>query len=747
MASSAGTAELSAQLLKIKESMEAHRYDAAATELEKVIPQLPTSLKANSYSDLAVCYKNQCALGRAYDAFDAALRYSVKGVAREKILLNYSNLLIEAGDYDAAIRQLAEVTTPSLLPYKLINLSNATYFLDTANLPRSVALLDSCLAIPALPDQWRRIALQNKGFYYADQRDYKTAVEYFDASLQGETEKTEYYRTKGNIAIAKAHLGDYQTAKKDIKAACRWFVNRSDIDYRIALRKAGEVYLLANERATARDYLRDYFHHEQRSLIASLPTLSKGARLNLWVKEKELLSHCFMMEDYDAELLYEVALFRRQTSLLGMHDIADLKATLTVKPQAVRKALHANEAAVEFVTYTDISGVEWYAAIILPKVGAAKFVKLFTVADVYKPAKVGERSLFDAIKEESPESKNRLYGDTILGNRFWRPILDVLPRRTAAIYFAPEGVLHFWGVENMPFDGAERVALHRVSATASLTQRREATSEKDILLVGGLDYSKVPPEKTTKYPDHEASQLLINQLGKTELFNYLPGTQEEVDSIKTLLTDATLCHEMGETRLKEVMPQYSIIHIATHGYSLSLGIRKRPGFMADSLAIDRSLNAAGLALTGANVSSRNMELDDGVLSAREICDLDLTGVDFVVLSACQTAQGDITDEGAAGLIRGLKNAGVKTILATLWSVNDISTAAFMKAFYEQLAMGATRYDAFRYAQNYLKTVAVNSYYHKFSPMTLARERKLSVRELDMSDPFYWAPFILIDAFE
>lgn len=74
--------------------------------------------------------------------------------------------------------------------------------------------------------------------------------------------------------------------------------------------------------------------------------------------------------------------------------------------------------------------------------------------------------------------------------------------------------------------------------------------------------------------------------------------------------------------------------------------------------------------------------EDGLLSARELCDIDLTGTELVVLSACQTAQGVVSDEGPAGLVRGLKRAGVKTVIATLWSVDDKATALFMKALYE-----------------------------------------------------------------
>ena len=145
--------------------------------------------------------------------------------------------------------------------------------------------------------------------------------------------------------------------------------------------------------------------------------------------------------------------------------------------------------------------------------------------------------------------------------------------------------------------------------------------------------------------------------------------------------------------------------------------------------------------------STNDALEDGLLSAREVCDLDLSNLDFVVMSACQTAKGELVDEGAAGLVRGFKNAGAKIILATLWSVNDLSTALFMREFYRQLSLGESPQRALRLSQAYLRENVFYTYRHRLSPATLAREKTPTRYETRYSDPYYWAPFILIDAVE
>ncbi len=174
-------------------------------------------------------------------------------------------------------------------------------------------------------------------------------------------------------------------------------------------------------------------------------------------------------------------------------------------------------------------------------------------------------------------------------------------------------------------------------------------------------------------------------------------------------------------------------------------IKKRPELLNDSIPVDISMLGCGIALSGAN-NPNSTYREDNLLSAREICDLDLSNVDFVVLSACQTAKGDIYDEGAAGLIRGLKNAGVKTVLATLWSVDDKSTMLFMQEFYRLYEQGQSKRDAFIGAQNYLKNYVSKVPYRKFSPATLSRENELLYHTTTYNEPYYWAPFILIDDF-
>jgi CHAT domain-containing protein len=92
--------------------------------------------------------------------------------------------------------------------------------------------------------------------------------------------------------------------------------------------------------------------------------------------------------------------------------------------------------------------------------------------------------------------------------------------------------------------------------------------------------------------------------------------------------------------------------------------------------------------------------DDGILVAEEAARLDLRGADWVVLSACSTRRGPVVDaEGALGLHRAFHSAGARTVIASLWDVQDAPARRFMSALYEaRLRDGKSTAEAMRDAQ-------------------------------------------------
>jgi CHAT domain-containing protein len=139
-------------------------------------------------------------------------------------------------------------------------------------------------------------------------------------------------------------------------------------------------------------------------------------------------------------------------------------------------------------------------------------------------------------------------------------------------------------------------------------------------------------------------------------------------------------------------------------------------------ALDNPLLLSGLALAGANESKQP---GDGILTAEEIASLHLDGLEWVVLSACDTALGEIhAGEGVFGLRRAFQLAGARTVIMSLWQVDDSTTRLWMEELYRaRFLRGATTSDAIRAA-----TLSV-----------LASRRAAHLG----THPLYWAGFLAV----
>lgn len=681
----------------------------------------------------------------AREIYTRAIAFSPDEEADDMLRLIAGELHFATGDYNRALAAADSVATPRYAPQAATQRVRALTMLGRT--AEAVALADSALATLAADSPAFPALLQNRGYalWQASRpaeaaRDLRRAAALMPA-------RADRCNILGNLALAESEAGNHAAACRAADEAVAGLPDGTP-DGLAARRKRAEVLLRAGRRKEASAAFRRFFAKEKEALLAALPQMPPAMRLNYWCREKPLLSRCFALADTDAEFLYDVALFRRQTSLLGMRDSTRLRAMLATDARALRRALPPGHAAIEIVSWTPEPGRDAYAAIVLPARGRARFVPLFDEALVYEPETVGSNSLYNAVRRESRHDKNTLYTDTVWADRVWQPVLAALPPDITDISFAPEGIFHLWAIENMPFRGRERYSVHRLSSTAVLASPAPARpASTRALVVGGLDYNAAPSDTAPGSGNTDASDIMRSRTGRLGRFSYLRGTLAEADSIGRILPGGTAAvrHSMGEAALKALMPGYDIVHIATHGYSLSFGLRRRPEFLADSVAVDRSLLASGIALTGANAGYTSLSGEDGLLSAREICDMDLSGVDFVILSACRTAVGDISDEGAAGLVRGLKNAGVRSVLASLWEVDDMSTMLFMQAFHEALRDGADTHSAYIAAQRRVREKPVRIPRRRFSPATLARERNITYTEIPpFSEPYFWAPFILIE---
>jgi CHAT domain-containing protein len=139
---------------------------------------------------------------------------------------------------------------------------------------------------------------------------------------------------------------------------------------------------------------------------------------------------------------------------------------------------------------------------------------------------------------------------------------------------------------------------------------------------------------------------------------------------------------------------------------------------------DSPLLLSGVALAGANRrAAAQGDDEDGILTAEEVSGLDLSGVRWAVLSACNTGVGEVrAGEGVVGLRRAFQIAGARTVIMSLWSVDDEATRVWMHALYEgRLTRNLRTSDAVREAS-----------------LSVLRSRRLAGLS---THPFYWAAFV------
>ncbi len=155
---------------------------------------------------------------------------------------------------------------------------------------------------------------------------------------------------------------------------------------------------------------------------------------------------------------------------------------------------------------------------------------------------------------------------------------------------------------------------------------------------------------------------------------------------------------IGDKALEETLKDCfkpRVLHIATHGY-----------FQPDATSTQNPLLRSGLMLTGAAqtlAGNKDNKTEDGILTAYEAMNLNLDNTDLVVLSACETGLGSVSNgEGVYGLQRAFKVAGAKTIIMSLWKVNDEATQELMTAFYDNWLRTSNKRQAFENAQQTIR---------------------------------------------
>ncbi len=325
----------------------------------------------------------------------------------------------------------------------------------------------------------------------------------------------------------------------------------------------------------------------------------------------------------------------------------------------------------------------------------------------------------------------------------WDPLLAALDGARFAVT-VPDGALNLVNWATLPtgttsFLMESGPLFHRLTAERELLFAAGAAGGKTLLAIGGPAFGEAPAVAGAALGASSAA----DPAGR---FPPLPGAVLEAEEIATIWRasvgggtsgSATLLtrERATETAFKQLAPRSTVLHVATHGFfpgearsgggvvTRGLGgLAPTSGGAAGIALMEGPVGAAGLAFAGANLDVAGEAGDDGILTAEEVAALDLEGVEWAVLSACDTGVGALhTSEGVLGLQRAFRAAGARAVVMSLWAVDDQATRTWMGALYRaRLERRLTTAEAVRAAA-----------------LEVLRQR----RARGFSHPFAWGGFV------
>lgn len=426
---------------------------------------------------------------------------------------------------------------------------------------------------------------------------------------------------------------------------------------------------------------------------------------------------------------------------------SNFKNSISINFNQIKDKLKKNEISIDIVSYNyydkSVTDSTFYSAFVVGKdFKFTKFIKLFEKKQL--------DNLFDRNKNQP---NNTLIDKQYLEEQISELILNPLEEElkgVSTIYLSLSGLTHQINFTALPIGNnqtfGQKFKIHILNSPGELIEYNSTAFDKkgklDFILYGGIDYDKKTTSKEeidivsdiTSF-DEEIKDMQTRS--SISSFGYLSGTKNEIQSIKILATDynfkATIFDDRNakEESIKQLDGRTSpfVLHIATHGFFFPDPIKESPnenmlieGKSKIFKASDDPMMRSGLVFSGANKSwgkpNENQSGEDGILTASEISNLDLSACQLVVLSACETGLGEVKgSDGVFGLQRAFKMAGVKNIIMSLWKVPDTQTAELFDIFYSECFAGKTIHEAFQSAQSQMKA--------KYSP-------------------YYWAGFVLLE---
>ncbi|MBF0110801.1 MAG: tetratricopeptide repeat protein [Magnetococcales bacterium] len=409
--------------------------------------------------------------------------------------------------------------------------------------------------------------------------------------------------------------------------------------------------------------------------------------------------------------------------------------------------LPADAALVDFLVFGQEGKSRLMASVLVHKEGKPQFhLVVYPDLEEIQKGVVEYRTSIqseDMEEEEVREVGQRMY------DLVWKPIAEALGPREE-IYLVPDGMLNI-----LPFNALvdadnryliEKIKLRILSSSRDLLPSNIPAAKGEMMVIAGPDYDSKKVADAVQLAEvskKRAGAVLQGVRGagggmRGLHFDPLPGAEKEgkliIDQAREKGQNNQIFtqNDAQEKMVQSLKTPPRMIHVATHGFFLKPddSLKKRLLKLQRGADLhlpppgDNPLLRAGLAFAGINSNAPFLgELDtvnDGVLTALEVLGLNLEGTQLAVLSACETGLGEIHEgEGVYGLRRAFVEAGVQSIVASLWEVSDAGTQNLMTRFYGKLMTGQ-------------------------SVATAMRESQLELlRSSEWSNPYIWSAFMLI----
>lgn len=370
----------------------------------------------------------------------------------------------------------------------------------------------------------------------------------------------------------------------------------------------------------------------------------------------------------------------------------------------IRNSLSKGECFIDIIRFLQndkefgFSPEPKYAIVLIDKTNADR-LEYFFIEDGY--------SLENAV----------LNGDFDKVSQALSPLINRL-EKYSKIYVNPDGVFNLLNFYALKDKGDEYLIKNKTFAYVNtingvVEQQKNSQANRSATFLGNPLFNSNAISRTNTRGNYIFSSSAFSNYKELQYSNIEIEVASEVLEKKGWRTKKFLGESCKEERLKSEQAA-DILHIATHGFYIS----DSDATQFHSAFESNPYLKSGLVMSAVNNNGK--DLNDNVLTAYEVMDMNLKGTSLVVLSACESAKGEIKPgQGIYGLQRAFKIAGAKNVLVSVKNVDDKATSVLMEYFYKNIANGNTYIDALRNAQLQMMT----------HPL--------------FNEPKYWSNFILI----